>query len=122
MKTQRKIITPNALIIPENWPLRRINSREEKFIDPTYTQKYDNTSIFYDVFQTENKVYLIGPPLLNLAPVIDNCQAIDQQGKTIKLTLQTKSLERSQLSWIDLTPELQKKKTVSISSKVYAPA
>lgn len=114
MQAQHKIMTPNALIIPENWPIRRINIREEKFIDPTYAQKYDNTSIFYDVFQAGNKVYLIGPPLLNLAPVIDNCQAIDQQGQAIKLTLQTKLLERGQLSWIDLTPELQKKGLVSL--------
>lgn len=114
MQAQHKIMTPNALIIPENWPIRRINAREEKFIDSTYAQKYDNTSIFYDVFQAGNKVYLIGPPLLNLAPVIDNCQAIDPQGQAIKLTLQTKLLERGQLSWIDLTPELQKKGLVSL--------
>lgn len=95
-------ISPNSLVIPENFDLRRINARPDEFIDPTYMDKYDNTSIFYDIFESNNKIYLIGPPLLNLSPIINSCYIIFDNGREEKVSINSKLLERGQLSWIDL--------------------
>lgn len=100
---------PNSLIIPQDMDLRRVNARPDKFIDKDYAEdykrKYDNTTIFYDIFKTENKIYLIGPPLLNLSLILQECYAYDKNGKVTKIDIKTKALERTQLSWIDVSEE-----------------
>lgn len=109
------IYQPNSLIIPNSMAVRRVNSRPNEFIYKDYAEdyakKYDNTTIFYDVFKTDNKIYLIGPPLLNLSSILQECYAFDESGKAIKVEIKSKQLERTQLSWIDIsidTPEFER--------------
>ncbi|WGE52753.1 capZD protein [Actinobacillus equuli] len=94
---------PNSLIIPNEINLRRKNARADEFIDPTYNEKYDNTSVFYDVFNNGEKIYLIGPPLLNLEPILDCCYAIDSSNNEAKVNVKSLALERTQLSYIELS-------------------
>lgn len=103
------VYQPNSLTIPEGMDLRRVNARPNKFIYKDYAEdykrKYDNTTVFYDIFKTESKIYLIGPPLLNLSLILQECYAYDKNGKVTKVDIKTKVLERTQLSWIDVSEE-----------------
>lgn len=103
------VYQPNSLTIPEGMDLRRVNARPNKFIYKDYAEdyerKYDNTTVFYDIFKTESKIYLIGPPLLNLSLILQECYAYDKNGKGTKVDIETKVLERTQLSWIDISEE-----------------
>lgn len=103
------VYQPNSLTIPQGMDLRRVNARPDEFIHKDYIKdyerKYDNTTIFYDVFKTQGKIYLIGPPLLNLSLILQECYAYDKNGKITKVNIKTKSLERTQLSWIDVSEE-----------------
>lgn len=109
MSINVSVYEPNSLIIPQDMDLRRDNARPDTFIYKDYAEdyeiKYDGTTIFYDVFKTENKIYLIGPPLLNLSLILQECYAYDKNGKVTKVDIKTKSLERTQLSWIDVSEE-----------------
>ena len=109
------IYQPSSLIIPNGMAVRRVNARPNEFIYENYAEdyakKYDNTTIFYDVFKTGNKIYLIGPPLLNLSSVLQECYAFDKNGQATRVEIKSKPLERTQLSWIDIskdTPEFER--------------
>ncbi len=109
MSANVSIYQPNSLIIPQDMNLRRDNARPDNFIYKDYTEdykkKYDNTTIFYDVFKAGNKIYLIGPPLLNLSDILQDCYAYDKEGRMTKVNIHTRPLDRTQISWIDI-PEV----------------
>lgn len=95
------VLIPNSLSIPSYSSIRREYTRSKEFIDDTYAEKYDDKTIFYDVFKTDKVIYFIGPPLLNFEPILENCVAITDNNERINIKLNTRRLERNQISWID---------------------
>ena len=110
------IIKPNSLEIPKESSIKRIPIRAEEFLDEIYFEKYDATTIFYDVFTVDRKILLVGPPLLNLMPILDTCTifAINSK-KGIKVKVHTEQRDRSQLSWIEIPDEVKNVSKISFN-------
>ncbi len=101
MQLNSVIITPNSLSLPLCSNVRRDNTRPPEFIEDTYAEKYDNTTIFYDVFKSNGKIFFISPPLLNLESILENCIVVKNNNERETISINTRRLERNQLSWID---------------------
>lgn len=67
-----EIVDLNPIIIPNKCGLRRDMPRPIELRDDSYVQKFDSNTLFYDVFQVGNRIFLIGPPLFNLKSVLQN--------------------------------------------------
>jgi hypothetical protein len=63
-------LSPLALN-PEN-PLRRDSPRPEHLRGPTYAERFDSLTVFYDCFRTADGrgTIMLGPPLFNLEPIV----------------------------------------------------
>jgi hypothetical protein len=87
-------LAPMAL--PPDSELRRTAPRPPELRGPDYEAKFDWTTIFYDIFWTNDQVVFVGPPFRNLWPMV-------QQGTFrldgVKATpLATRELDRCQIS------------------------
>lgn len=102
------IVKPNFLEIPQEYDIKRVPSRAKEFLDDNYFKKYDDKTIFYDVFTVDRKVFLIGPPLLNLISILDDCTIFSPCNKEgVKVKVHTEQRDRSQLSWINIPDDVR---------------
>ncbi|MDA4847890.1 hypothetical protein [Hoeflea poritis] len=66
-----KLIDLNPMISPDPAVLRRQARRPMNFRDADFDEKFDDTTIFYDVFEERpGSLCLIGPPLWNLSETV----------------------------------------------------
>lgn len=116
MSSNIYIIKPNSLEIPKESGIKRIPIRAKEFLNEIYFEKYDATTIFYDIFTVGRKIFLIGPPLLNLKPILDTCIifAINSE-KGIKAKVHTEQRDRSQLSWIEIPDKVRNVSQISFN-------
>jgi hypothetical protein len=56
--------------LPAEGALRRDKPRPVELQDEKYARDYDDTTLFYDVFQAADRVVAIGPPLFNLSTLV----------------------------------------------------
>ena len=64
-------INLSPLELHPNNPIRRTMPRKPHLRQPDYEEKFDFTTLFYDCFRVdESWCVLIGPPLINLGPVV----------------------------------------------------
>lgn len=92
----RGIYFPSPLVCHEKGDLRREPARAAEFIDPTYAEKYDDRTVFYDAVAVKDEIILVGPPLLNLeSAVLAGEYKVD--GQTVDLS-ESRCLERSQIT------------------------
>ena len=102
------IVKPNSLETSKESGIKRVPARAKEFLNDTYFEKYDNTTIFYDVFTVGRKIFLIGPPLLNFMPILDTCTIFESNArKGTKVKVYTEHRDRSQLSWIDIPDNIE---------------
>lgn len=88
------IYKPTPLQLSEHSDLRREATRPEHLQDSTYSEKFDSTTIFYDIAVVGDEVILSGPPLLNLQPVLETA-LVKVDGRSAHF-VKTTRLERSQ--------------------------
>lgn len=60
----------SPVILPQSG-VRRVSKRPQDQRQPGYEDQFDDRTLFYDCFKTAAGVELVGPPLLNLRPIID---------------------------------------------------
>lgn len=68
------IYTPST--IKYKGKLIRGYTRDSQYITEDYIKQFDNSTIFYDVIQFNDKIILIGPPLRNFMKVINSSKII----------------------------------------------
>lgn len=90
------VIRPHAVLIPDESPIKRDATRDKKWIDSTYAEKYDDITVFFDIVIQDKKLILSGPPLRNLETFIENAD-IYVDGKLAKF-VSSQELERTQLT------------------------
>lgn len=62
----RMIVRPTEVMLGPPTTIRRIPPRALEKRQPEYESKFDSDTLFFDVFNSERGVELVGPPLLNL--------------------------------------------------------
>ncbi|RYE10208.1 MAG: hypothetical protein EOP22_05625 [Hyphomicrobiales bacterium] len=65
----------SGLELPRHPSIRRSRPRPLEHQDTDYARRFDDTSLFYDVFQLDGRVVAVGPPLRNLAELVDSVSA-----------------------------------------------
>lgn len=65
------IVEPTPLLLAPDDRIRRDRTRPVELQDPSYAEKYDDRTLFYDAIPSGKKLILPGPPLLNLKQLID---------------------------------------------------
>lgn len=60
------IVRPSRVVLPPG-ALRREPPRPAGLREPDYDDRFDASTLFYDVFRCHRRVVAVGPPLLNLA-------------------------------------------------------
>ena len=79
------IVHPSALVSGEGGP-RRVPPRPLELREPNYLDKYDATTVFYDVFRCGRKVLAIGPPAGSLADEVRAAAVTSQSGAVSHFT------------------------------------
>ncbi|MGO1406990.1 MAG: hypothetical protein ACTHV2_01160 [Brachybacterium sp.] len=59
-------VTLSGAVLDPDGPWRRTPPRPPESRQEFYEERFDSSTLFYDVFRVRNHVELIGPPLLNL--------------------------------------------------------
>jgi len=59
------IVRPSALVLGPDGP-RRTPPRPVELRGPDYAERYDGSTLFFDVFEAEGRTLAVGPPLLDL--------------------------------------------------------
>lgn len=60
------VVRPQPVKLPRFGGLRRNPPRPTAKRQPDYTERFDEDTLFYDVFETDEGIRLVGPPMLNL--------------------------------------------------------
>lgn len=92
----RRLIDTASVTLPEASDLRRRSPRPRDMRPPDYVEKFDDTTIAYDVFTYGNMVSLVGPPLLSLGPAL---AVADWTIGGERVTPLLRDLDRVQESW-----------------------
>jgi hypothetical protein len=61
-----KVVQPSGMTLPAHSALRRVPPRKPEDMQDDYLEKYDSHTVFYDVFQSGDDIWLCGPPASNL--------------------------------------------------------
>jgi len=92
----------HGLALPAGSVLRREPRRPRELQPADFSERFDFTTLFYDVFSVGSLVFLVGPPLVNLRDAlasagwgIDGRQLDSQQ-------VNLADVDRTQSSWISL--------------------
>lgn len=69
-KQKQLVVYPSPVILPESCSVRRLAPRAVDLQQGDYGDKFDDRTVFFDIFSSDRGVELSGPPLLNLLPYI----------------------------------------------------
>ncbi|MFD6418169.1 capsule biosynthesis protein CapZ [Streptomyces sp. NPDC060194] len=69
-----KVVEPTGITLPAASALRREPPRKPEDRQPDYLEKFDDRTLFYDAFRHGDDVWLSGPPLHNLRPVLQGAE------------------------------------------------
>lgn len=73
-----KVVRPSAVTLPLSSSFRREPPRKPEDQQPEYLEQFDARTLFYDVFQHGDDVWLSGPPVSNLkAPLSNGAWRVD---------------------------------------------
>lgn len=76
----RRIVRTSPLLVPETSDLRRDPPRPVELRPANYMEKFDGTTVAYDVFKRGDDVWLVGPPLRNFrAPLLESLETHPDQ-------------------------------------------
>jgi hypothetical protein len=92
------IIRPQPLVAPLVGP-RRAPPRPAELQEADYLERYDDTTLLYDVFRVENKVLAIGPPAGSLSGLLTKAYITDGRGKRVGRLRPEGGLDRLERYW-----------------------
>ncbi|PQZ92258.1 hypothetical protein CQ018_12195 [Arthrobacter sp. MYb227] len=75
-KQVRMIVRPSVVTLGGSTEIRRIPPRAPEKRQPEYELKFDDETLFFDIFNSERGVELVGPPLLNLRKYLVDGQVL----------------------------------------------
>ena len=81
------------IVIDDGSPIKRMPPRLPEDRQPNYLEKFDFTTVFSDVFVRDGKVWMIGPPFLNLEPEL-RAAAFYWNGKDVSDKVSFEELNR----------------------------
>lgn len=92
-------LKPSSVELAADSAHRREDIRPAEKQDPTYREKFDDRTLFYDCIAYRDGVILIGPPLLNLeAAVLKGRYTLN--GRSAQ-NVDTRRIERGQRTYVD---------------------
>ncbi|MDQ0849762.1 hypothetical protein QFZ65_001700 [Arthrobacter sp. B3I9] len=97
------VVRPSSVVIGENSALRRIAPRPEELRQDDYDEKFDDKTLFYDVFHSVEGITLSGPPLLNLKSLVDSAPVLVDGRETSECSFE--DIDRTQRSYVRARPE-----------------
>lgn len=65
------LVKPSPIVLPCSFGLRREPPRRPEDMQDDYLEKFDFTTLYYDVFKAKSSILGIGPPARNLGSFID---------------------------------------------------
>ncbi|WP_190264979.1 polysaccharide pyruvyl transferase family protein [Glutamicibacter nicotianae] len=92
------IVTLSSVKLEDQNAPRRRMPRPEALRQADYADKYDDDTLFYDVFRDGERIRLSGPPLLNLKDFVSE-SSFGSDGRTAT-EVHLQDLDRTQNSWI----------------------
>ena len=100
-----EIVRPSPMVIPVDADLRREPPRAVEDRQPDYLEKFDDRTLFYDTFRCGNDIWLCGPPLHNLKPVMKSRASWSVDGTPVaKGSARYRSWGRTQRSSLRKAP------------------
>jgi hypothetical protein len=80
------VVRPSAVVLGPDEP-HRSPPRPVELRDPDYAERYDATTLFFDVFTAEGRTVAVGPPLLDLAAPLRSARVtVDGRPATVRAT------------------------------------
>jgi hypothetical protein len=94
----RMVVEPSSITMAGATPLVRSAPRPLNQRQHSYSEEFDSTTLFYDVFQSDDRIVLSGPPLLNLKAALDRAEFTDDSGRVLPAHLE--DMDRTQRSFL----------------------
>src|SRR6478672_3975444 len=111
----RMVVEPSSITMAGVIPLVRSAPRPLNQRQHSYSEEFDSTTLFYDVFQSDDRIVLSGPPLLNLKEALDRAEFTDDSGRVLPAHLE--DMDRTQRSFL---PSPQGSTFISILSDEFS--
>lgn len=74
------VVRTSPVRLPRFGSLRRNAPRPSSMRQRDYDQRFDSDTLFYDVFEAERGIRLVGPPLLNLRDAVNSASFLTAEG------------------------------------------
>lgn len=116
---QTHVVEPSAISISETDSTRRNMVRPPDQRDPTYKEKYDDRTLFYDAIPVGTRLILPGPPLLNLESIVSDGK-LTLSG-TAPTAVQTTHMERAQLTVLSFDREIKSAEVLTLEHDSISP-
>jgi len=100
------VVVPAPIILPDDVDLRRDHPRPPTLQGPDYAERFDDSTLFYDVFACGRDVVLSGPPLLSLEPWVSR-DSVRVDGRAPRRGVVLSDLGRTQRSFVLGAPNAQ---------------
>jgi hypothetical protein len=96
------LLSPDPILLPQFTRLRRAPTRPAALRDEKFEQQFDATTLFFDAFRCEesNKIVLLGPPLLNLAPAFAAMRVVAPPSRA-PCAFELRHLDRHMQMWVN---------------------
>lgn len=89
------LVKPSPIVLPRSFGLRREPPRRPEDMQDDYLDKFDFTTLYYDVFESKNSILGVGPPLRNLGNFINGSMVrIDEAEANVEIV----NLDRTQVT------------------------
>src|SRR5947209_18001010 len=97
------LLSPAPILLPRFTPLRREPTRPVALRDEKFAAEFDATTLFFDAFRCEDddRIVLLGPPLLNLAPAFTAMQAVALPSRA-RCSFEVRHLDRHMQVWLSV--------------------
>lgn len=93
-----RVVELSSLALGADSGIEREKPRPHPLRQADYDLKFDNSTLFYDVFQDRDRVRLAGPPLLNLKNFVNDLKFSSNGSQPIETSFE--DLDRTQHSWL----------------------
>lgn len=94
-----EIVNITSCELPIASQFKRISPRKESLKPQDYDEKFDSTTLAFDVFMSDDKVVLSGPPAYGLEDFF-NQENFYLDGQPVYCAPQTQRLDRTQRNWL----------------------
>ncbi|MFJ2759463.1 glycosyltransferase [Nocardioides sp. NPDC087217] len=92
------------LVLAADAPVKRTPPRPEHMRQADYLEKFDDTTVFYDVFEDHGDVVLVGPPLLNLELDVPSGSVVRDFKKVLRARVDLTQADAVRAAGLEVTP------------------